>query len=69
MLITDANQLRRYYNDVGAYDHPDGPPSQPPTVYTCDSGMAVTNPGTNRGWCATARRCWTPRTRSGARRH
>ena len=49
MLITGANQLRRYYTDVGAYDHPDGPPSQPPTVYTCDSGMAVTNPGANRG--------------------
>ena len=30
MLITDANQLRQYFIDVGAYDHPDGPPAQPP---------------------------------------
>ena len=32
MLVTDANRLREYFSDpkVGAYDHPDGPPSQPP---------------------------------------
>ena len=30
MLVTDANRLRDYYVEVGAYDHPDGPPSQPP---------------------------------------
>lgn len=30
MLVTDANQLRQYYMDTGAYDHPDGPPAQPP---------------------------------------
>ena len=30
MLVTDANQLRQYYIDTGAYDHPDGPPAQPP---------------------------------------
>ena len=33
MLVNDANQLRRYYNEVGAYSHPEGPPSQPPPVY------------------------------------
>ncbi len=49
MLITGANQLRRYYNDVGAYDHPDGPPSQPPAAYACDSGTAVTDSSSNRG--------------------
>ncbi len=30
MLVNDANQLRQYFIDVGAYDHPDGPPTQPP---------------------------------------
>ncbi len=30
MLVTDANQLRQYFIEVGAYDHPDGPPAQPP---------------------------------------
>ena len=30
MLVNDANQLRQYYTDIGAYDHPDGPPVQPP---------------------------------------
>lgn len=33
MLVTDANRLRDYYVEVGAYDHPDGPPSQPPPAY------------------------------------
>ena len=33
MLVNDANQLRQYYNEVGAYSHPEGPPSQPPLVY------------------------------------
>ena len=33
MLVSDAHQLRRYYNEVGAYSHPEGPPSQPPLVY------------------------------------
>ena len=33
MLVNDANQLRQYYNKVGAYSHPEGPPSQPPLVY------------------------------------
>ena len=30
LLVTDVNQLRQYYIDTGAYDHPDGPPVQPP---------------------------------------
>lgn len=33
MLVTDTNQLRQYFISVGAYDHPDGPPAQPPTPY------------------------------------
>ena len=33
MLVNDANQLRQYYNEVGAYSHPEGPPAQPPPVY------------------------------------
>ncbi|MCY4448293.1 MAG: hypothetical protein OXE02_05565 [Chloroflexi bacterium] len=32
MLLTDANQLRQYYVNVGAYDDPDSPPAQPPPV-------------------------------------
>jgi hypothetical protein len=32
MLLTDAHQLREYYTNTGAYDHPDGPPAQPPPV-------------------------------------
>ena len=32
MLVTDANQLSQYFREVGAYDHPDGPPAQPPPV-------------------------------------
>ena len=30
MLVTDADQLRQYFTAVGAYNHPDGPPAQPP---------------------------------------
>ena len=33
MLVTDTNQLRQYFISVGAYDHPDGPPAQPPPPY------------------------------------
>ena len=32
MLLTDASQLRQYYTNVGAYDHPDGTPVPPPPV-------------------------------------
>lgn len=30
MLVTDANDLRDYYVEVGAYDDQDNPPAQPP---------------------------------------
>lgn len=30
MLLTDVHQLSQYYRDTGAYEHPDGPPKQPP---------------------------------------
>ena len=39
MLTTDANRLSQYYTDTGAYDHPDGPPTQPPPA----CGQAVPN--------------------------
>ncbi len=45
MLVTDANELRQYYIDTGAYDHPDGPPSQPPPP----CGLAVPDPANNPG--------------------
>ena len=48
-LVSDANRLRQFFTNVGAYDHPDGPPSQPPARYTCDNDTTVTDPGTNRG--------------------
>jgi len=32
MLVTDAHRLREFFVDVGAYDHSDGPPAQPPPV-------------------------------------
>ncbi len=32
MLLTDAHQLRPFFIEMGAYDHPDGPPRQPPPV-------------------------------------
>ena len=49
MLVTDANQLRQFFTAVGAYNHPDGPPAQPPPVSACATGTAVTSPGVNRG--------------------
>ena len=50
MLLTDANQLRQYYTDVGAYDHPDGTPVPPPPVPgegdpVPDIGVDDTTPG------------------------
>lgn len=30
MLLTDVHQLSQYYRDTGSYEHPDGPPGQPP---------------------------------------
>ena len=45
MLITDANNLRQFYIDTGAYDHPDGPPSMP--VPPC--GLSVPDHTNNPG--------------------
>ena len=45
MLVTDANKLRQYYTDVGAYAHPDGPPAQPPPP----CGLAVPDQANNPG--------------------
>ena len=49
MLISNVNQLDEYYTAVGSYDHPDGPPAQPPPVPTCANGTVITDPGSNRG--------------------
>ena len=48
MLITDANELSQFYRDTGAYDHPDGPPTQPAPVPSCANGNAVENTAANR---------------------
>ena len=45
MLVSDANQLRQYYTAVGAYDHPDGPPAQPPAP----CGLVVPDQADNPG--------------------
>ena len=47
MLVTDANRLREFFSDpkVGGYDHPDGPPSQPPPP----CGLAVPDRANNPG--------------------
>ena len=47
MLVSDANQLRQYYTEVGAYDDPDNPPAQPPVARTCTNGTAVPDQGAN----------------------
>ena len=49
MLVTDANQLRSYFREVGAYDDPDDPPAWPPSslVTQCRDGGAVPRPGDN----------------------
>ena len=43
MLVTDANNLQEFFRDTGAYEHPDGPPAQPPPAYTGDTGMSGTS--------------------------
>ena len=48
MLLTDAHDLTEFMESIGAYDHPDGPPVQPPAVYTCDNDTAVADSSTNR---------------------
>ena len=45
MLVTDANRLGQFFTDIGAYDHPDGPPVQPPPP----CGLAVSNQADNPG--------------------
>ena len=45
MLVTDANKLRQFFTDIGAYDHPDGPPAQPPPP----CGLAVPDQANNPG--------------------
>ena len=45
VVHTDANTLHDFYVDIGAYDHPDGPPVLPPA--TC--GPAVRHPSDNHG--------------------
>ena len=49
MLISNVNGLSEYYTAVGSYNHPGGPPAQPPPVPTCANGTVITNPGSNRG--------------------
>ena len=49
MLISKVDDLDEYYTAVGSYDHPDGPPTQPPPVPTCANGTVITDPGSNRG--------------------
>ena len=48
MLLTNANQIRQYYTAVGAYNHPDGPPVQPPPP----CGLSVPNRADNTGLMA-----------------
>ena len=38
MLVTDANELSAYFREVGAYDHPDGPPAKPPPPHNSSTG-------------------------------
>ena len=45
MLVTDANRLSQFMTDIGAYDHPDGPPVQPPPP----CGLSVPNQSDNPG--------------------
>ena len=45
MLVSNVNQLRQFYTDTGAYDHPDGPPAQPPPP----CGLAVPDQAANPG--------------------
>ncbi len=49
MLATNVGQLRQFVTDVDGYNHPDGPPAQPPPVPTCANGTAVSSPAMNRG--------------------
>lgn len=48
MLVSNVNGLKEYYTAVGSYNHPDGPPSQPPPVPTCANGTVIRDIGRNR---------------------
>ena len=48
MLVTDANQLRQFYQEAGANDHPDGPPAPPAPVPSCAKATAVEDTVPNR---------------------
>ena len=43
MLVTDATKLTSFFREVGAYDHPDGPPVKPPPP----CGLTVPNQADN----------------------
>ena len=45
MLVTDANRISQYYTAIGAYNHPYGPPVQPPPP----CGLSVPDPANNPG--------------------
>ena len=45
MLVTDANRLTQFMTDIGAYDHPGGPPVQPPPPCGLAVASQVDNPG------------------------
>ena len=49
MLVTDANNLRTFFVEIGSYDDPVNPPGRPIASYECDNTTAVTSPGVNRG--------------------
>ena len=49
MLVTDANNLRQFFVEIGSYDDPANPPGQPIAAYECDNTTAITSPGSNRG--------------------
>ena len=45
MLVTDANSLSQFFTDIGAYNHPDGPPLQPRPPCGLAVPSQVDNPG------------------------
>ena len=49
MLLTDANNVRSFFVEIGSYDDPANPPGQPIPAYECDNTTAVTSPSRNRG--------------------
>ena len=49
MLVTNANNLRTFFVEIGAYDDPANPPEQPPAAYSCDNTTTVSSPGRDRG--------------------